>query len=127
MGLALPFVYVPVPPQDFAMMAGIAALGLLGGALIIAAYRRAPAIIVAPMQYSQIIWAIIFGYFIFDEQIDLFTGLGTAIIIVAGVYIVLREDTPDVSKNRPVLETRSRFETGVPRISQLLRVFERRG
>lgn len=127
MGLAMPFVYVPVPPQDFAMMAGIAALGLVGGALIIAAYRRAPAIIVAPMQYSQIIWAIIFGYVIFGEQIDRYTAIGTAIIIAAGVYIVLREDRPDVSKNRPVLETRSRFETGaLPRISQLLRVFERR-
>ncbi|MDZ7905128.1 MAG: DMT family transporter [Cypionkella sp.] len=128
MGLALPFVYVPVPPQHFAMMAGIAALGLIGGALIIAAYRRAPAIIVAPMQYSQIIWAIIFGHVIFGEDIDLTTGIGTLIIIAAGVYIVLREDTPDVSKNRPVLETRSRFETGaLPRISQMLRLFERRG
>lgn len=127
MGAAMPFVYVPVPPQDFAMMAGIAALGLLGGILIIAAYRRAPAIIVAPMQYSQIIWAILYGYLFFDEQIDLYTGIGTAIIIASGVYIVLREDTPDVSKNRPVLETRSRFETAaMPRISQMLRVFERR-
>jgi len=127
MGVALPFVYVPVPPQHFAMMAGIAALGLLGGVLIIAAYRRAPAIIVAPMQYSQIIWAIIFGHFLFGENIDLYTGVGTAIIIASGVYIVLREDKPSVSKNRPVLETRSRYGTmSTPRISQLLRVFERR-
>ena len=127
MGLALPFVYVPVPPQDFAMMAGIAALGLLGGVLIIAAYRRAPAIIVAPMQYSQIIWALIFGHFLFGEDIDLYTAVGTAIIIASGVYIVLREDKPSVSKNRPVLETRSRYGAmSTPRISQLLRVFERR-
>lgn len=127
MGVALPFVYVPVPPQHFAMMAGIAALGLLGGVLIIAAYRRAPAIIVAPMQYSQIIWAIIFGHFLFGEDVDLYTGVGTAIIIASGVYIVLREDKPTVSKNRPVLETRSRYGAiSTPRISQLLRVFERR-
>lgn len=128
MGLAMPFVYVPVPPQHFAMMFAIAALGLLGGALVIAAYRRAPAIIVAPMQYSQMIWAIIYGYFIFDEQIDLMTGLGTLIIVAAGMYIVLREDTPLVSKNRPVLENRSRFDTGqVPRVSLWLRIFDRRG
>ncbi len=128
MAIALPFVYVPVPPQHFAMMAGIAALGLMGGVLVIAAYRRAPAIIVAPMQYSQIIWAIIYGHFFFGEEIDRATAIGTAVIIAAGVYIVMREDTPAVSKNRPVLETRSRFETGAtPRISQLLRVFDRRG
>ncbi len=128
MAMAMPFVYVPVPPEHFAMMAGIAALGLGGGVLIIAAYRRAPAIIVAPMQYSQIIWAIIFGHFIFGEDVDRATAIGTAVIIAAGMYIVLREDKPSVSKNRPVLETRSRFETGAtPRISQMLRVFDRRG
>ncbi len=127
MGLALPFVYVPVPPQHFAMMAGMAALGLVGGALIIAAYRRAPAVIVAPMQYSQIIWALLYGSLFFGESIDTNTAIGTAVIIASGIYIVLREDTPDVSKNRPVLETRSRFETGaLPRISQVLRVFDRR-
>lgn len=128
MGLAMPFVYVPVPPHDFALMFALAALGLLGGVLVIAAYRRAPAIIVAPMQYSQMIWAIIFGYFIFGEQIDLMTGVGTLIIVAAGIYIVLREDKPMVSKNRPVLENRSRFDTGqMPRISLWMRMFERRG
>jgi S-adenosylmethionine uptake transporter len=109
------------------MMAAMAALGLIGGALVIAAYRRAPAIIVAPMQYSQIIWAIGFGYVFFGERVDMFTALGATIIIAAGIYIVVREDTPDVSKNRPVLETRSRFESVTsPRISQLLRLFDRR-
>jgi S-adenosylmethionine uptake transporter len=79
------------------------------------------------MQYSQIIWAIVFGHFLFGEDIDLYTALGTGIIIASGVYIVLREDKPSVSKNRPVLETRSRYGTiSTPRISQLLRVFERR-
>ena len=49
----------------------------------IAAYRRAPAIIVAPMQYSQIIWAVIFGFFIFGESVDLWTGVGTTIIVAS--------------------------------------------
>ncbi|MFM2365947.1 MAG: hypothetical protein RIR95_555 [Pseudomonadota bacterium] len=127
MACALPFVYVAVPIDHMGLMGAMSLLGLLGGILIIAAYRRAPAIIVAPMQYSQIVWAIIFGFFIFGEKVDMWTGVGTAVIIIAGIYIVLREDTPSVSKNRPVLETRSRFDTGtVPRISLWLRLFERR-
>ena len=73
------------------MMGLLALFGLGGGLLIIAAYRRAPAIIVAPMQYSQMIWAIIYGYFIFGEEVSLWTGVGTSIIVAAGVYIVLRE------------------------------------
>jgi S-adenosylmethionine uptake transporter len=127
MAVALPFVYTPVSVEHFGLMGAMALLGLLGGILIIAAYRRAPAIIVAPMQYSQIIWALLFGYFIFNEDVDLWTGAGTGVIIAAGIYIVLREDTPTVSKNRPVLETRSRFDTGTfPRISLWIRLFDRR-
>lgn len=126
MAVALPFVYVPVPAKDFGMMFAMSGLGLLGGILIIAAYRRAPAIIVAPMQYSQIIWAILYGYLFFNEDIDLMTGIGTSVIIAAGIYIVLREDTASVSKNRPVLENRSRFDTGiVPRVGLWLRLFDR--
>lgn len=127
MAVALPFVYIPVPIEHFGMMGSMALLGLLGGILIIAAYRRAPAIIVAPMQYSQIIWALFYGYFIFNEAVDFWTAVGTGVIIAAGVYIVLREDTPTVSKNRPVLETRSRFDIGTfPRIGLWLRLFDRR-
>ena len=127
MACALPFVYVAVPVEHLGLMGAMSLLGLLGGILIIAAYRRAPAIIVAPMQYSQIVWAIVFGFLIFGEKVDAWTGVGTAVIIAAGIYIVLREDTPSVSKNRPVLETRSRFDTGtVPRISLWLRLFDRR-
>lgn len=126
MAVALPFVYVPVPAKDFGMMFAMSGLGLLGGILIIAAYRRAPAIIVAPMQYSQIIWAILYGYLFFNEDIDLMTGIGTSVIIAAGIYIVLREDKASVSINRPVLENRSRFDTGiVPRVGLWLRLFDR--
>ncbi|MDB5664490.1 DMT family transporter [Cypionkella sp.] len=127
MAVALPFVYVAVPVAHLGLMGTMAMLGLLGGLLTIAAYRSAPAIIVAPMQYSQIIWAIIYGFMIFGEKVDFWTAVGTTVIILAGVYIVLREDRPAVSKNRPVLETRSRFDFGAfPRIGLWLRLFDRR-
>jgi S-adenosylmethionine uptake transporter len=127
MALALPFVYVPMPVEHLGLVGLMALLGLVAGILIIVAYRAAPAIIVAPMQYSQIIWAVIFGYFIFGESVDLWTGVGTAIIVASGIYIVLREGTPTVSKNQPVLETRSRTLMGAsPRISLWLRLFDHR-
>lgn len=126
MAVALPFVYRPMPLPHLGMLGLMSVLGLLGGLLIIAAYRRAPAIVVAPMQYSQIIWAAIFGYFIFNESVDWWTGVGTAVIVASGIYIVLREDTPKVSKNRPVLEGRSRYDSGaIPKSSIWLRLFDR--
>lgn len=127
MGCALPFVYFPMPLFHFGALALMAALGITAGLLVIAAYRTAPAIIVAPMQYSQMLWAVLYGWLFFDEGLDLYTGIGAAVIIASGIYIVLREGTPQVSENRPVLENRSRFDTGAfPRIGLWMRLFDRR-
>ena len=121
-GATMPFVYRPMPVEHLALMGGIASLGFVAAMLTIAAYRTAPAVIVAPMQYSQIIWAAIYGTLFFDESIDRWTMIGTAVIIGSGIYIVLREGTPRVSINSPVLSNKSRAETGLmPRISLLLR------
>lgn len=118
----MPFVYVPMPVEHLLLMGVIAGLGFIGALLIIAAYRSAPAVIVAPMQYSQIIWAAIYGSLFFGETPDFYTAVGTAVIIASGIYIVLREGKAKVSKNSPVLSNKSRPETGLmPRISLLLR------
>lgn len=121
-GATLPFVYRPMPLEHLALMGVIAGLGFGAAMLTIAAYRAAPAVIVAPMQYSQIIWAAVYGTMFFDENIDGWTMVGTAVIVASGVYIVLREGTPRVSRNSPVLSNRSRAETGLmPRIGLMLR------
>lgn len=121
MGAILPFVYKPMPFVHLAGLALIAGMALAGSLCLIAAYRHAEAIIVAPMQYSQILWATIFGLFIFDETLDLTTAIGASIIILSGIYIVLREDRAGTSLTTPVLRTRSRTETGTsPRVSQMM-------
>ncbi|TXH97311.1 MAG: DMT family transporter [Pseudorhodobacter sp.] len=121
-GATMPFVYRPMPVEHLALMGVIAGLGFMAAMLTIAAYRIAPAVIVAPMQYSQIIWAAVYGTLFFDETIDHWTMIGTAVIIGSGIYIVLREGTPKVSRNSPVLSNKSRAETGLmPRIGLLLR------
>lgn len=126
MAIALPFVYRPMPIEHLGLLAVMATLGLLAGLLIIMAYRTAPAVIVAPMQYSQILWAALYGSLLFSEEIDLWTAVGAGVIIASGLYIVMREGTPRVSENRPVLETRSRFDGGIfPRISLWMRFFDR--
>jgi S-adenosylmethionine uptake transporter len=125
-GALMPFVYQPMPVGDMALTAVMAFLGTIGALASIAAYRVAPAIIVAPMQYSQIIWAAIYGWLFFDESVDFYTAVGSSVIIASGIYIVLRESTPSISQNRPVLENRSRWEIGtLPRVSSWLKRFER--
>jgi len=122
MGMLMPFVYEPMPILHLGGIAVMSALAFVASAFVIAAYKTGEAVIVAPMQYSQILWAAAFGALFFDEWPDGMTLLGAGIIIASGVYIVLREGQPEASSNTPVLRNRTRFETGtVPRIGPLLR------
>jgi S-adenosylmethionine uptake transporter len=92
--LVLPFVYIPMPLRDLALTALMATAAFAGYFAIIAAYRRAPGLVVAPMQYSQIIWAAIFGAILFGEAMSWQTLVGTAVIILSGIVIVARQDRP---------------------------------
>lgn len=126
MGCFMPFVYVPLPLGDLGLNFAVALLGFLATLCLIEAYRAGEAVMVAPMQYSQIIWAAIFGYFFFDENIGLATLIGASVIIASGIYIVKREDGA-TSDNTPVLRARSRFEMGANlRVGAMLRLRRRR-
>lgn len=111
MGSAQLLVYEPMPPKDFGKMALIATLALLAMLCLIRAYRFGEAAVVAPMQYSQIIWAAGFGYFLFNETLDVATAVGTGIIISSGLYIIFRESSGGTSTTTPVLRTRTRGGT----------------
>ncbi len=122
MGSALPWVYKPMPIEHLGLLLVFSLLGFIATAVIISAYRAGEAVIVAPMQYSQIIWAVIYGALFFNESPDMMTGIGSAVIITSGVYIVLREGTGQVSQNRPVSGYKSRPETGyLPRLITRMR------
>jgi drug/metabolite transporter (DMT)-like permease len=108
----LPFVYKPMPIEHLGLVAMMSFLGWIGGVVIIRAYKTAEAVLVAPMQYSQIIWATAYGLIFFDESLDRPTMIGAAIIIGSGLYIVLRESRIGTSANRPVLNTKMRPDTG---------------
>jgi drug/metabolite transporter (DMT)-like permease len=121
MAVILAFVYKPMPIEDLGQIGVVSLLAFVAGLFLIAAYKFGEAAIVAPMQYSQILWASIFGWFVFGETVDEYTLIGACIIIASGMYIVLRESSGGSSENTPVLRTRSRPETGTSfRISSFL-------
>jgi S-adenosylmethionine uptake transporter len=91
LGAFMPFVYRPMEGGDF-LLVTLVALGSVGGmVLIIAAYRAAEAVVVAPMQYSQIVWAVFYGALFFEESPDAITLVGAAVVMGSGIYILLRE------------------------------------
>ena len=120
MAALLPLVYQPMPLADLGKLGVIAVLAWVAGRFLIAAYNSGEAVIVAPMQYSQILWATFYGVLFFDEVPDMPTIAGSAVIIASGLFIVLRESSAPGSE-RPVQRTRSRAETGTtPRVSTFL-------
>jgi len=121
MAALLPGRYVPMALFDLGTVATMAILASLASLCIILAYKSGEASVVAPMHYSQMTWAIIYGYFFFAELPDKFTLIGACIIISSGLYVVFRESRVTVSENTPVLRNKSRAETGTtPRISTLI-------
>lgn len=67
------------------------AMGGIGHWMLILAHRLAPASILAPFIYSQIIWMIALGYLVFGQLPDRWTYIGTAIVIGSGLYLLYRE------------------------------------
>ncbi|MGR3323040.1 MAG: DMT family transporter [Pseudooceanicola sp.] len=87
----VPFVWVEVRAGDIGHILGIAAFGTAGVTMLTQAFRFAPAAIVAPFDYTAIIWATAFGWIFWNEIPDGMTYLGAAIIIASGIFIIWRE------------------------------------
>ena len=88
LAIVMPSLWLAMPAAHWALTSLMGLELFAGGLLIIAAYRHAPAIVVAPMQYSQILWAAVLGALLFDERMSAPLILGLIVIIGAGLFIL---------------------------------------
>lgn len=92
MTVVVPFIWEN--PVTWQQWTALALIGIAGGAAhscIIASHVFAPASTVAPFMYSQIFWALGFGYLFFGALPDQFTVLGGLIVIASGLYLLRRQ------------------------------------
>lgn len=88
----LPFIWqTPDEPLIWLMLVAIGFYGGFGHWLLILAHARAPAPVLAPFIYSQLIWMLLLGYFIFGDWPDPWTLVGASIVIASGLYLLYRE------------------------------------
>ncbi len=83
-----------VTPQSATILALLIGIGLVGGIghyLLILAHRRVPAAVLSPFIYTQIVWAVGFGYMVFGDLPNAWTVAGSAIVILSGLYLLHRE------------------------------------
>ncbi len=75
-------------------LAALVTTGLCGGLahiLLTESYRLAPASLVAPFDYTSMVWAFLLGYFFFNELPTVFVFVGAAIVAAAGLFVIWRE------------------------------------
>ena len=87
----LPFGWAELNYEDLGLMA-LSGL-FVGGAhyLLIERFRWAEAALLAPFKYTNMIWAVLFGFVIFGDLPDAWTLSGAGIVVVGGLYIAHRE------------------------------------
>jgi drug/metabolite transporter (DMT)-like permease len=89
--LTLPFGWiVPTWPQ-LAALIGLGVIGGLSHILLTESYRYAPASLVAPLDYTALLWAFILGYWFFDELPTATVYVGSAIVAGSGLFVIWRE------------------------------------
>ena len=91
-GLAsLPFGWVMPDLQTLILLICIGLLGGIGQLLLTEALRRATVAVIAPFDYTQLVWASLIGFFVWQETPQALTWLGALVVAASGIYILWRE------------------------------------
>jgi len=89
--VTLPFWWLTPTWSELAVLAAIGFLGGLGHIFLTESYRYAAASVVAPFDYTSMVWALVLGYAMFGETPTFMVVLGSAIIAGAGLFVIWRE------------------------------------
>ncbi|MDX3978072.1 DMT family transporter [Shinella sp.] len=89
--VAMPFVWLPVSATDLALMAGTGVVAGIGQFAMFEGMRRAPVSVLAPFEYSSLVWAFGLGYLIWSDVPGSNVFAGAVLIISAGMIIIASE------------------------------------
>jgi len=88
----IPFVWMtPANWQLTLLLLGTGVLGSFGHFLLISGHKLAPAAVLSPFIYTQLIWVAILGYLVFGQVPNHWTMAGAAIVVSSGLYLLYRE------------------------------------
>jgi drug/metabolite transporter (DMT)-like permease len=99
------------PSDDFMLLVIIGILGGIGQILLTQSYRFADTSIVAPFEYTTMIWALLFGWFVFGDLPTSAVSTGAGIVAAAGLFVLWRERQLGLKRAKEV-ETGSQRPAG---------------
>lgn len=88
---SLPFGWVWPNPQQAVLLVGAGIAGGIGQILLTESYRHAEMSVIAPFEYSSLLLGVVIGYLVFGDVLSFETIAGGAIVIAAGIFIIIRE------------------------------------
>ena len=90
LSLVVPWVWRSPDPGGWGLMLVMGAVGALAHFLIIRAFEHAPAPMLAPVSYMEMVSAVTIGCLVFGDFPDAWTWLGIALIVTSGLLLILR-------------------------------------
>lgn len=85
------FTWMPMKLSDLALLGAVGAFGGCGQFLLFEAARRAPAAVMATVEYSALLWAFLLGFLIWHDIPSVAVWVGAGLILAAGVFLVFGE------------------------------------
>lgn len=79
------------PLSDLPLFAAVGFCHFLGIMATSRAYTLAPMATVSPFHYTQLVWGVIYGYFLFNELPDQWTMAGAVVIVASGLALIRQE------------------------------------
>jgi len=91
--LAIPqfWLWQSIELHAYLMIVGIAFFGVIAQFAVTKAYAIASPSLIAPFEYTALIWSAILGYLVWNDIPDLYAIVGAFLIIASGIYIIHRE------------------------------------
>ena len=83
--------WVPVRGPDWLWIVALGALGAVGQHFITEAFRHAPASVIAPFEYTALLWGVLLDLVVWTVLPGVITLAGGAVVIGAGLYLIARE------------------------------------
>jgi drug/metabolite transporter (DMT)-like permease len=108
--LTLPFAWHPPTGNELVELIAIGVLGGVSHILLTESYRFAPASLLAPFDYTAMVWAFVLGYVMFGEKPTPLVLLGAVIIAAAGLFVIWRERRLGIERAR----ARAKARTAAP-------------
>jgi len=102
LGMLMPFYASMHDARTWAILAALGTFGGFGQLFLTSSLRFAPVAVVVPFDYTQLLWAVLLGWLLFETQPPTTTWGGAAVIVASGLYTLYREHKLGRDKARVV-------------------------